>query len=71
MTPKRTEEYHDALWWALQTAADSIYEWEYGGAENKHEYDLHREAAEEASRRIQRMADQYFKRHVAKKKPNP
>ena len=71
MTPKHSEEYHDALWWALQTAADMIEEWEYAGATTQREYELHREAAIEAARRIQRMADQYRKRHLTKPKVKP
>ena len=68
MSAKHTEAYHDALWWALQTAADMIEEWEYAGAETKRDYELHREAAIEAAKRIQRMADQYWKKHLAKPK---
>ena len=68
MTPKHAEEYHDALWWALQTAADMIEEWEYAGATTQRGYELHREGAIEAAKRIQRMADRYFKRHLAKQK---
>jgi hypothetical protein len=67
MTPKHSEDYHDALWWALQTAADMIEECVPAGATTQRDYDLHREGAIEAAKRIQRMADRYFERHLAKK----
>jgi hypothetical protein len=60
-------DYHDAMLWAFNLAADSVDEAEYMGAETRDEVALHRRAAMNVAKRIQRMADRYFERHLAKK----
>lgn len=54
-----TEEFHDAMMCAFDEAADGLDIWEFGGAETKEEYDLHRKAATEVAKRIRRMAARY------------
>ena len=64
MTPDHESDYHDAMLWAFNLAADSVDEAEYMGAETRAEVALHRRAAMDVAHRIQRMADRYMKKHV-------
>ena len=66
MTPYRESEYHDAMIWAFELAADSVDEAEYMGAETRAEVALHRKAAMDVAKRIQRMADRYVRKHLRK-----
>ena len=67
MTPYDESDYHDAMLWAFKLAVDFIDMAEYGGAETRAEVALHRMAAMDVARRIQRMADRYWKKHVTSK----
>ncbi len=67
MTPYHESEYHDAMLWAFNLAADSVDEAEYMGAETHAEVALHRIAAMDVAKRIQRMADRYARKHVTAK----
>ena len=67
MTAYHESEYHDAMLWAFNLAADSIDQAEYAGAETRAEVALHRRAAMDVAKRIQRMADRYWKKHVTAK----
>lgn len=60
------EEWDDAVMYAMETAADSIEDWEYGGAVDKADFQLHRRAAKEVAKRIRRMV----KRYNNKRAPN-
>ena len=64
MTPYHESDYHDAMLWAFNLAADFIDQAEYGGAETRAEVALHRMAAMDVAKRIQKMADRYWKKHV-------
>jgi len=64
VTPYHESDYHDAMLWAFNLAADSVDEAEYMGAETRAEVELHRRAAMDVAKRIQRMADRYWKKHV-------
>jgi hypothetical protein len=66
MTPYHESDYHDAMLWAFSLAADSVDEAEYMGAETRDEVALHRRAAMDVARRIQRMADRYVRKHLRK-----
>ena len=59
-------EYHDAMFWAFSLAADSVDEAEFMGAETHAEFALHRKAAMDVAKRIQRMADRYMRKHLRK-----
>jgi hypothetical protein len=52
--------------WAFNLAADSVDEAEYMGAETRDEVALHRRAAMDVAKRIQRMADRYVRKHLRK-----
>ena len=67
MTPYHESDYHDAMLWAFNLAADSVDEAEYSGAQTREEIALHRMAAMDVAQRIQRMADRYMKKHVTAK----
>ena len=67
MTPYHESDYHDAMLWAFNLAADSVDEAEYMGAETRAEVELHRRAAMDVAKRIQKMADRYWKKHVTAK----
>ena len=67
MTPDHESDYHDAMLWAFNLAADSVDEAEYMGAETRAEVELHRRAAMDVAKRIQKMADRYWKKHVTAK----
>ena len=67
MTPYHESEYHDAMAWAFDLAADSVDQAEYAGAETRAEVALHRMAAMDVAKRIQRMADRYWRKHVTAK----
>ena len=67
MTPYHESDYHDAMLWAFDLAADSVDEAEYMGAETRAEIELHRRAAMDVAKRIQRMADRYMRKHVTAK----
>ena len=64
VTPYHESDYHDAMAWAFDLAADFIDQAEYGGAETRAEVALHRVAAMDVARRIQKMADRYMRKHV-------
>ena len=64
MTTHHESDYHDAMLWAFDLAADSVDEAEYSGAQTREEIALHRMAAMDVAQRIQRMADRYMKKHV-------
>jgi len=67
VTPYHESDYHDAMLWAFSLAADSVDEAEYMGAETRDEVALHRRAAMDVAKRIQRMADRYMQKHVTAK----
>ena len=67
MTTHHESDYHDAMLWAFDLAADSVDAAEYAGAETRVEVALHRRAAMDVAKRIQRMADRYWKKHVTSK----
>lgn len=67
MSPYHESDYHDAMLWAFNLAADSADEAEYMGAETRAEVELHRRAAMDVAKRIQKMADRYWKKHVTAK----
>lgn len=60
------QEWIDAMMTAFDEAADSVEAWEYGGAESKEDFDLHRNAALEVAKRIRRMAWRFCKKETAK-----
>jgi len=62
-------EWDDALLHAMDTAADSIEDWEYGGAVDWADFQLHRRAAKEVAKRIRRMANRYNNRAARKEPP--
>ena len=64
MTLHHESDYHDAMLWAFDLAADSVDEAEYSGAQTREEIALHRRAAMDVAKRIQRMADRYMKKHM-------
>ena len=67
MTPYHKFDYHDAMLWAFNLAADSVDQAEYAGAETREEVALHRMAAMDVASRIQKMADRYWKKHATAK----
>ena len=67
MTPYYECDYHDAMLWAFNLAADSVDAAEYMGAETRDEVALHRRAAMDVAKRIQRMADRYMRKHMTAK----
>jgi hypothetical protein len=66
VTPYYECDYHDAMLWAFNLAADSVDAAEYAGAETRAEVALHRLAAMDVAKRIQRMADRYVRKHLRK-----
>lgn len=52
-------EWDEAILYAMDYAADSVEEMEYGGAVDEVEFKLHRRAAMEVAKRIRRMAVRY------------
>ena len=64
MTPYHESDYHDAMLWAFNLAADSVDEAEYSGAQTREEIALHRMAAMDVAQRIRQMADRYMKKHM-------
>jgi hypothetical protein len=52
--------------WAFDLAADCVDQAEYAGAETRAEVALHRRAAMDVAKRIQRMADRYARKHLRK-----
>ena len=59
----KDSKWHDDMIYALDTAADMIESWEYGGADNDEEYERQKSAAEEAAKRIRAMAKRYERTH--------
>jgi hypothetical protein len=66
VTPYHESDYHDAMLWAFSLAADSVDEAEYMGAETRDEVALHRRAAMDVAKRIQRMSDRCMRKHLRK-----
>jgi|JI10StandDraft_1071094.scaffolds.fasta_scaffold701735_3 hypothetical protein len=61
---RNSKDFHDAMICAFHEAADNVELWEFGGADTLEEYNLHRHAAEEVAKRIRKMADRYFYKHL-------
>lgn len=58
-----TKAMLEAMMCAFDEASDGLLLWEFGGSESQEEYDLHKEAAEEVSKRIKKMGERFYNRH--------
>lgn len=59
----KDDKWRDDMIYAMETAADMVEEWEYGGADSDDEYERQKATAAEVARMIRVMARRYENSH--------